>query len=145
MKQKSSWKRILIFRWVWLISVLLGPGLLKIPDSSYPDPQHWFRADIVLHEMFWDDEVISIYFIYLGEDPCDMIHNVPDKCKRRPNFQPAKPGKLIPLGTLIHRQLNQRLGINRLKDYPKEKSSHPFFTNVIYIFIGIYIYIMSLS
>ena len=28
-----------------------------------------------------------------GEDPCDHIHAVPDRCKKRPKLQKAKPGK----------------------------------------------------
>ena len=28
-----------------------------------------------------------------GEDKCDMIHNIPDKCEGRPGRQRAKPGK----------------------------------------------------
>merc|ERR1712242_693342 len=27
-----------------------------------------------------------------GEDPCDMYHNVPDKCKKRKKLQRAKQG-----------------------------------------------------
>jgi hypothetical protein len=27
-----------------------------------------------------------------GEDPCDLMHNVPDKCKNRPELQRPKPG-----------------------------------------------------
>ena len=27
-----------------------------------------------------------------GEDPCDHIHAVPDRCKKRPKLQKAKPG-----------------------------------------------------
>ena len=29
-----------------------------------------------------------------GEDPCDLKHNVPDKCKGRQNLQRPKPGEL---------------------------------------------------
>ena len=28
-----------------------------------------------------------------GEDPCDSIHGVPDKCEGRPERQRPKPGK----------------------------------------------------
>ncbi len=31
--------------------------------------------------------------IHEGEDPCDLKHNVPDKCKNRPGQQRPKPGK----------------------------------------------------
>ena len=34
------------------------------------------------------------FYICLGEDPCDLTHNVPDKCKNRPEQQRPKPGEL---------------------------------------------------
>ena len=39
--------------------------------------------------------IFNIFFFILGEDPCDMIHNVPEKCKKRPKLQRPKPGKIF--------------------------------------------------
>ena len=70
------------------------------PDSVpglYPDPDQcdkYWKCDNLgsVRSNLCPDGLVFHPSKKEGEEPCDMVHNVPDRCKERSKLQKPKPG-----------------------------------------------------
>ena len=68
---------------------------LNKSPQHYPKTMHLHKTK---HFRSHDEIQYSLNnVLILGEDPCDMIHNVPDRCETRSNLQRPEPGEPQPL------------------------------------------------
>jgi len=87
-----------------LLLPLVEPGKFKCPSFTkltddefvYPDPQqcdkYWTCKRGESKRSLCPDGLVFHPDKGDGEDPCDLKHNVPDKCEGRSELQRAKPG-----------------------------------------------------
>jgi len=74
------------------------PSFTKLTSDSfvYPDPaqcdKYWTCISGESTRSLCPDGLVFHPGKEAGEDPCDLRHNVPDKCKGRDQLQRAKPG-----------------------------------------------------
>ena len=86
---------------VTLLVLTLSNGEFSCPEKAgiFPDPdqcdKYWVCVGGTASRKLCPDGLAYHPRKAEGEDPCDHIHSVPDKCKRRPKLQRAKPGKNI--------------------------------------------------
>ena len=86
---------------VTLLVLTLSNGEFTCPEKAgiFPDPdqcdKYWVCVGGHGSRKLCPDGLAYHPKKAEGEDPCDHVHSVPDKCKRRPKLQRAKPGKII--------------------------------------------------
>ena len=84
---------------VTLLVLTLSSGEFSCPKKSgiFLDPdqcdKYWVCAGGSASRKLCPDGLVYHPRKPDGEDPCDHVHSVPDKCKSRPKLQRAKPGE----------------------------------------------------
>jgi len=74
------------------------PSFTKLTSAEfvYPDPEqcdkYWTCVKGESKRSLCPDGLVFHPEKENGEEPCDLKHNVPDKCEGRPKMQRAKPG-----------------------------------------------------
>merc|ERR1719402_369242 len=92
-------------RWalmLWVLATIVGKVApqsdFECPEDSgvFPDPEqcdkYWECSGGKRQRRLCPDGLAFHPTKPEGEDPCDMIHNVPDKCQKRKKLQHPKPG-----------------------------------------------------
>ena len=85
---------------VTLLVLTLSNGEFICPEKSgiFPDPdqcdKYWVCVGGHASRKLCPDGLAYHPRKEDGEDPCDHVHAVPDKCKKRPKLQRAKPGEM---------------------------------------------------